>query len=282
MTSGFAKTYRKVLISDVWKMPPLYHRVFQYLILKAKYKVEEFPTRRKYCIYLLPGQLITSMDLISQEISWYEWGVEKKPNKKTIKDILEWLEGNSMVTVVSNRHGTFIEVVNWLHYHGGDKEKVTQSNGEEVTPEKRALETIKEVKEVKELKELSKLIRQKLKNLEEETVNTFLSDSYEYRLAKLLREEILKRKPDHKAKKANLQSWAKHIDGMIRLDNRKPKQIAVVIKWCQQDSFWQTNIESTSKLRDQFDKLEGVMKNDQENQKPEERVRKRDVVLHKS
>lgn len=253
MKSGFSKTYRKVLISDVWKMPPIYHRVFQYLILKAKYRIEEFPTRKGYCIFLQPGQLITSMDHIAEGVSWYEWGVEKKPNKKTIKDILTWLEGNSMVTVVSNAHGTFIEVVNWRYYHGGDEEKVTQSNGSLVTQEKRLLDTIKEVKEVKELKELNKVISNLLRQKSEKKVNTFTSDSIEYRLAKLLFNEIRKNNPEHK--QPNLQTWAESIEKMIRIDKKDPQKIANMIAWCQRDPFWKSNILSTVKLRDQFDQL---------------------------
>ncbi len=43
---------------------------------------------------------------------------------------------------------------------------------------------------------------------------------------------------------------------MIRLDSRKPDRIEKVIRWSQQDSFWQSNILSVAKLRKQFDVLE--------------------------
>lgn len=264
MNSGFIKTYRKILESDIWKMPPLYGRVFTYLRLKAKYKTEEFPTRKGYTIYLLPGQLITSMDTIAEGVTWYEWGVEKKPNKKTIKDILTWLEGNSMVTVLSNPHGTFINIENWRYYHDFDKEKVTQSNQQEVTQEKRLLDTIKEVKEVKELKNLKNLINTLLGQESKKDTKTFSSDSYEYRLSKLLLTEIKKNNPGQK--EPNLQSWAKQIDLMIRKDKRDPKEIAKVIRWCQADNVprkgfcWASNILSTSKLREQFDTLTMKMK----------------------
>jgi hypothetical protein len=66
--------------------------------------------------------------------------------------------------------------------------------------------------------------------------------------------EIKKRKPDFK--EPNLQSWARQIDLMLRVDNREPERIEAVIRWCQQDDFWQNNILSISKLRKQFDRLE--------------------------
>jgi len=82
---------------------------------------------------------------------------------------------------------------------------------------------------------------------------TFSEDSKEYRLAKLLLDCILEHRPNFK--RPNLQSWAKHIDLMIRVDKRSPEEIEEVIRWCQNDSFWQANILSTKKLREKFDQL---------------------------
>jgi hypothetical protein len=53
-----------------------------------------------------------------------------------------------------------------------------------------------------------------------------------------------------------VKKWAVHVSRMIRLDKRDPDRIEEVIKWCQQDDFWQNNILSTEKLRQQFDQLE--------------------------
>jgi phage replication O-like protein O len=82
----------------------------------------------------------------------------------------------------------------------------------------------------------------------------FRPNSDEFRLSELLLNLILERKPDFK--KPNLQNWSKHIDRMIRLDKRTPERIEAVIRWCQADPFWQTNILSSEKLRTQFDQLE--------------------------
>ena len=65
---------------------------------------------------------------------------------------------------------------------------------------------------------------------------------------------ILKRKPDFRT--PNMKQWAMHADRMIRLDKRKPADIAEVIDWCQADDFWQNNILSTAKLRKQYDQLQ--------------------------
>jgi len=54
---------------------------------------------------------------------------------------------------------------------------------------------------------------------------------------------------------------------MIRIDNREPEEIEKVIDWCQEDSFWSSNILSTSKLRDKFTQL--LLKMKDKNKKKE-------------
>lgn len=193
MSTGYTKAYRKELNSDIWRMPPLYQRVFFYLRQKAVWKPEVFPTRKGFGIALNTGQLVTSFSAIAEGVSWYEYGVKKVPNKKIIKDILWWLEGNDMVTAFSNAYGTFIIITNWDTYNGNDKEKVTQEeipkSGQElcsnehlkvtpkkrleynknnmlektpaevVTQEKRHVDTLKEGKESLRIKEINKEIK---------------------------------------------------------------------------------------------------------------------------
>jgi hypothetical protein len=81
----------------------------------------------------------------------------------------------------------------------------------------------------------------------------FVETSDEVRLSDCLFEKIIKNNPQ--AKKPNIQVWAKQIDLMLRVDNRKPEDILSVIDWCQEDDFWKLNILSTQKLRQQFDRL---------------------------
>lgn len=87
----------------------------------------------------------------------------------------------------------------------------------------------------------------------EPDTNTYSQASNEVQLSELLFSYILKR--DEKAKEPNYQTWALHIDRLVRIDSRTPEEIKEVIKWCQADSFWQTNILSTQKLREKFSTL---------------------------
>jgi hypothetical protein len=82
---------------------------------------------------------------------------------------------------------------------------------------------------------------------------TFQPDGIEVELSTLLFEKIQERNPNQK--KPNLQIWARDIHRMIELDSRDPTDIRKIIEWCQGDPFWQNNILSTLKLRQQYDQL---------------------------
>ena len=54
-------------------------------------------------------------------------------------------------------------------------------------------------------------------------------------------------------KKPNFESWAKDVRLMLEADNRNIDDMANVWQWVRNDSFWQSNILSMKKFRDQFD-----------------------------
>lgn len=112
------------------------------------------------------------------------------------------------------------------------------------------------------------------------SVNKYRQNSVEFRLAALLLDLILQRKPDFREgqdsrREKTLQRWAVHVDRMVRLDNRKPERIEAVVRWCQADApsgergfGWQDNILSTAKLREKFDRLELAMGRSQQDSQP--------------
>lgn len=56
--------------------------------------------------------------------------------------------------------------------------------------------------------------------------------------------------PDtHKLEYSYRTNWAKTFDELVRLDGRNASQISKVCKWARQDSFWNSNFLSPSKLR---------------------------------
>lgn len=72
--------------------------------------------------------------------------------------------------------------------------------------------------------------------------------------AKLLFSLITERQK--KFRKPNFDKWADQVRLMRERDDRSEEEIIDMIRWCQQDSFWQANILSTQKLREKFDQLQ--------------------------
>jgi len=104
-----------------------------------------------------------------------------------------------------------------------------------------------------DIKALTEGQSNKLVNRTKNTRKIFSQNSNEFRLSEMLYALLVNINP--KLKKPNFQTWAKHIDRAIRLDKRSPEDLERVMRWALADSFWQSNIQSTSKLRKQFDQL---------------------------
>jgi uncharacterized protein YifE (UPF0438 family) len=121
MNRGWVKNYRKELKSDVWVMPPLYERVWHYLILSVNFEKKKVPMRDGSFVIVRPGQHLTSIRTMANAVGWYERGIWKEPNPKTMEDVLGWLQIQNMVTLEhgkGNKQFTLITIVNWDIYQG--------------------------------------------------------------------------------------------------------------------------------------------------------------------
>lgn len=133
----------------------------------------------------------------------------------------------------------------------------------ELIPLNIELSTQSKVKEIKEeeIKKDNTII--------EPFVSKFASDSEPRRLTELLIYLItdnneFARVPDTPNK---LENWIIEIDRMIRKDGINIKLVEGCINWCQNDSFWKSNILSASKLRKQFPQLYAKAKSSKSNDK---------------
>ena len=91
------------------------------------------------------------------------------------------------------------------------------------------------------------------------------ANSEEVKTAKFMVDELIRIKEDSKVPSSDLkglQSWAKQIDYLIRIDKREPRHICELFRWAQEDSFWTSNIRSPKKLREKWDTLEIQMEKD--------------------
>ena len=126
---GWIKDYRKEMDSDIWVMPPLYLKVWQYLKYMVNHKKNEIPMTDGSKEMIERGQHLTSYRGIAKGVSYYEGRTYKEPSARTIKKILEWLEKNNMISIThgrGNRQYTKITLVNYSLYQAENNEGVNR------------------------------------------------------------------------------------------------------------------------------------------------------------
>lgn len=85
---GYIKLSRRLLSSDIWFKPPLYLKVWIYLIHQAAFKPYNGLAR---------GQLVTSIPKIQEALSYRAGFISKKPSYKEIWQVLEYMRGKTPI-----------------------------------------------------------------------------------------------------------------------------------------------------------------------------------------
>ena len=158
--NGYILESRKILESEIWNKPPLYFKVWHYLLLKAQHGDYKGLKR---------GQLITSIPEI-QEACSYNVGYRKvKPSKKEIYGIVNFFrnpyegdnEGNnegSMIVTTKVTHGLLVTICNYNvyqdpKYYEGNDEGTTKVTTKELRRERQGNNINKKIKNDKKIKE---------------------------------------------------------------------------------------------------------------------------------
>lgn len=85
---GYIKLSRRLLSSDIWFKPPLYLKVWIYLLHQAAFKPYNGLAR---------GQLVTSIPQIQEALSYRAGFISKKPSYKEIWQVLEYMRGKTPI-----------------------------------------------------------------------------------------------------------------------------------------------------------------------------------------
>jgi len=115
---GYILLSRKIIESQIWDKPPLYIKVWVYLLTCAQHKDYKGLKR---------GQLRTSIPEIQEACSWYIGFRKVVPTKDQIYQVLEWLrtgcahndESNTKATMIATTkatQGIVITILNYGHY----------------------------------------------------------------------------------------------------------------------------------------------------------------------
>lgn len=126
---GYILLARQIIESEIWSKPPLYLKVWVYLLTKAQHS----PYRN-----LDKGQLFTSIPEIQQACSWYIGCRKVTPTKDQIFQVLEWMRKAcaqdceqdpkaTMIATTKATHGMLITIDKYCLYQNP---KLYESNGE--------------------------------------------------------------------------------------------------------------------------------------------------------
>lgn len=95
MNDGYILTSRKLLNSEIWSKPPLYIKVWMYLLLKAQHSDYKGLKR---------GQLITSIPEIQEACSYYVGYRKVTPSKKEVWGVINFLKNDKNGSDSRNPH----------------------------------------------------------------------------------------------------------------------------------------------------------------------------------
>lgn len=142
---GYVIFSRKIIESEIFRKPPLYLKVWVYLLSRAQYKSYKKLER---------GQLVTNIPEIQEACSYYVGYRKMKPTKDQIYQILKWLRKSceasnesytnatmnnttksAMITTAKTKYGLLINIDNYCFYQNPknyehDNETNDESNNE--------------------------------------------------------------------------------------------------------------------------------------------------------
>lgn len=104
---GYIILARKLLGSEIMAKPPLYLKLFIWMLLQASFK-EHGDLKR--------GQFFTSLEKMRKAMGHKRGFMEIKPSIKEIRGILQFLTISRMIVTRKGTHGSLITVLNYDHY----------------------------------------------------------------------------------------------------------------------------------------------------------------------
>jgi hypothetical protein len=130
LAGGYILLARKIIESEIWQKPPLYLKVWVYLLTRAQHSTFKG---------LDKGQLMTSIPEIQDACTWYVGCRKVMPTKDQIFQVLEWLrqprcvgnaESNAKATMIATSKATHQMLVTINNYGIYQDPKHYESNAE--------------------------------------------------------------------------------------------------------------------------------------------------------
>jgi hypothetical protein len=252
---GYVKNWRKIK-DEPWYTQPLTAHLAQHLIREANHKDKKIIWNRRE-ITVKRGQLITGRDRLSHETGL---------SHQNIRTSLEILKNSEFLTIKSTNKFSIITICNYGKYQDQNLESNQQSNQQTTSKQPAANHKQECIKNDQEKNSFVGAGAPTTKEGKKE--KEFSEESIEYQLTNRFLQGHLKLDPDFKVKGKlpDLQKWSIPIDGLVRIEGKKPEQVRAVIDWLfsdyKQANFYRKITKSTASLRERFSTLVDFMNDD--------------------
>lgn len=220
MDNGWIKLHRKVLLSDIMLKPPLYFKLWVWMLFQARFN----PSKK-----LKRGQFKTSIQEMREAMS-HKIGYKKiTPTIKQIRGVYTSLALGTMIAHAKVTGGVLITICNYDKYQTKGKSEGHNEGHNEGT-----LEGTPYIEEEGKKKEEER-------NKYSVNLKKFTEDFIEY---------IKINEPSKLPTNKNLLSSSLDtMEKLTRLDGFKEEYIFKIIRWAKKDDFWQDQVYSLSALR---------------------------------
>jgi len=104
---GFIIVARKLLESGIMEKPPLYTKLWVWMLMKASWKDHGNLKR---------GQFRTSIDAMREAMTFKIGYRTLKPSRREIRDVYEALTKGTMIVITKVTHGMIITILNYDYY----------------------------------------------------------------------------------------------------------------------------------------------------------------------
>lgn len=224
--NGYILVSRKIVESEIWRKPPLYLKVWIWLLCRAQFQNYNNLER---------GQVFTSVKEIQEACYHYSGYRKERPTEKQIRTILNWLrnpcggvngsnDGSPMVVTTGVTHGIVVTICNFNDYQDPNF-----YGGNNVRPAEGLTESSRKAQKGRTNNNTNKIHKNTNKEYSADEVFLF----GEFKNVKLSGEEL------DKLKKRFPADWQDRIENLSQYMKSKGKQYkshyATILSWARKD-----------------------------------------------
>lgn len=238
--NGYILISRKIVESEIWSKPPLYLKVWVWLLCKAQF--QDYKNLKR-------GQVRTSIKEIQEACAHYSGYRKEVPTLRQIRTILEWLrnprgcnngcncgsnDGSNMIETMGVTHGVVITICNFNDYqdpkfYGSNNGSNTDVNTGVVT------ENLRSSEQCQDKENTDKNTKNTKTDIKKDTTNVVSKESPlgEFQNVYLTEEEL------EKLKERFPYDWKERIENLSQYMKSKGKRYkshyATILTWARKD-----------------------------------------------